>query len=91
MRTESYPLVIGIILLVVGQSSMIQGVVSISTSFFNGLPWSQFNGVGSGVFTMGAFFIVAGVSAQIVGLATIFIMQGRRSRFKMAERIPQTA
>lgn len=91
MKTESYHLVIGVILLVVGQSSMIQGIVSLSTSFLSGLPWMQVFGASSGVLAMGAFFIVAGLSAQIVGFVAIFLIKSRRNRFKTAERIPQTA
>jgi hypothetical protein len=91
MKAESYPLVISVILLVVGQSSMIQGIVSISTSFLSGLPWVQFFGVGSGVVAMGVFFIFLGISAQIVGFITIFFMRGRRSKYGIAERVPQKA
>jgi hypothetical protein len=82
---------VGVFLILVGQSSMIQGIISLSTSLISGLPWFYVTGTTGGILVAGSFFTVVGLGAQVVGLFAVFRLRSKAGRQRTDQGIRLTA
>lgn len=91
MKAWSYPVTVGVFLLVVGETSIIQGIISLVTASIPVVGPSYISYSFGGAGAAGLFFALLGFAIQVLGFVLVLGIRRKERHMDYDSKIPLTA